>query len=81
MRRTAPYVVTWMLLVGLVMLAAGGINLIRIGLLNQLSGEPGQWWRMALGGAMTLAGTAYLGGFIHYRDKKRGRVKRPDWKS
>lgn len=79
MRRTA-FVVTWMLLAGLVVLAAGGLNLIRIGLLNQMAGVPGQWWRFALGGTMALAATSYLGGFIHYRDKKRGRAKRSGWK-
>jgi len=70
----------WLILIALFVLAAGGINLIRIGSLNAMAGIAGQWWRFALGTVMTLFGTAYLGGFIYYRDKKRGRVRKPNWR-
>lgn len=75
------YLLPWLILIGVFVLAGGGINLIRIGTLDAVAGLPGQWWRFALGSAMTLLGTAYLGGFIYYRDKKRGRVRKPDWHS
>ena len=71
--------VPWAILVGVFIVAAGGINLIRAGIANAVTGAPDQWWMFALGGAMTAAGTAYLGGFVYYRDRKRGRIKRPDW--
>lgn len=66
----------WLILIAIFLMAGGGINLIRIGTLNAFAGLPDQWWRIALGAVMTTLGTAYLGGFIYYRDKKRGRVRK-----
>lgn len=70
----------WLILIGIFLCAGEGINLLRIGTLDAAAGEPGQWWRFTAGLLMTVLGTAYLGGFIYYRDKKRGRVKTRNWR-
>ena len=62
----------WLVLLVILLIAGGGVSLIRFGLFH------GKWWAIALGALLTMLGTAYLGGFIYYRDKKRGRIKRPD---
>ncbi len=69
--------VAWLVLTIIFIIAGGGINLIRIGAINQMAGVPDQWWRFVLGTVMTVLGTTYLGGFIYYRDQKRGRLKHP----
>lgn len=62
----------WLVLIVILFVAGGGVSLIRYGLIQA------EWWAIPLGALLTILGTAYLGGFIYYRDKKRGRIKRPD---
>jgi hypothetical protein len=69
---------SWLVLIIVFFIAGGGFSLIRVGVINQMAGMPDQWWRFVLGALLAIIGTAYLGGFIYYRDKKHGRIKRPD---
>ncbi len=71
--------ISWAILIAVFLLAGEGINLLRIGLFNVMAGVPSQLWRFVLGILLAGFGTAFLGGFIYYRAKKRGQVKRPDW--
>lgn len=74
------YLVGWGLLI-LVFLGAGeGLNLFRIYSIDWLATG------RALNGIFALLGlvlaffcTVFLGGFVYYRDKKRGKLKREGW--
>ena len=65
-------IASWLVLFIILLIAGGGISLIRYGIFA------GAWWAIVLGIVIAVLATAYLGGFIYYRDKKNGRVKRPD---
>lgn len=65
--------VSWLVLIFIFMIAGGGINLVRLGIQYE------HLWEVVLGIIIAALAITYLGGFIYYRDKKRGRVKRPDW--
>lgn len=71
--------ISWAILITVFFIAGEGINLLRIGLFNVLAGVPSQLWRFVLGILLAGCGTAFLGGFIYYRAKKRGQLKRPGW--
>ncbi|MCX7569166.1 DUF2627 family protein [Tumebacillus sp. DT12] len=75
-------VFVWALLLGVFLLSGYGLNLIRIALVDKLA-DPGTviWWRVLIGGVLMTGGIAFLGGLVFYRDKKRNKIKRPDWKS
>lgn len=77
----ARWLLPWMILIAMVLVAGYGVNLIRVGLFAALNGSPHAAWILIAGVLLMLVGTTFLGGFIYYRDKKRGRLKRPDWKS
>ncbi len=65
-------IASWLVLFIILLIAGGGISLIRYGIFA------GAWWAIGLGIVIAVLATSYLGGFIYYRDKKNGRVKRPD---
>lgn len=74
------YLVGWALLIGVFICAGEGLNLFRIYIVNWLAEGK------AIDGLIALAGlllafvcTAFLGGFVYYRDKKRGKLKREGW--
>ncbi|MCL6548513.1 MAG: DUF2627 domain-containing protein [Alicyclobacillus sp.] len=77
MRRIAA----WSILVAVFLLAGEGLNLFRLYIVRWIAFGR---WQDAL---MTLVGlgiagiaTAFLGGFVYYRDKKRGKLKREGWR-
>jgi ABC-type Fe3+-siderophore transport system permease subunit len=71
----------WSVLIAVFLAAGEGLNLFRIYLF--------EWFRTGrlTDALMTLLGlviaflcTAFLGGFVYYRDQKRGKIKREGWR-
>ncbi|GIM48317.1 hypothetical protein DNHGIG_38660 [Collibacillus ludicampi] len=73
-------IMSWSILTAIFLIAGYGLNLLRDALMDKLS-DPQTviWWRVLLGFLLMSSGISYLGGFIYYRDKKRGNVKKPAW--
>jgi hypothetical protein len=73
-------IMSWTILTVIFLIAGYGLNLLREALMDKLS-DPQTiiWWRVLLGFLLMSGGISYLGGFIYYRDKKRGKVKKPGW--
>jgi hypothetical protein len=70
----------WTILIGVFLIAGEGLNLFRIHIELWLA------YGHAVDGLLAIAGlllafiaTAWLGGFVYYRDKKRGKLKREGW--
>ena len=73
--------IAWAILIGVFILAGGGFNLFRIHLEQWLAyGRAGDAVLSILGLILGFVGTAFLGGFIYFRDKKRGKLKREGWR-
>ncbi|WP_018132822.1 DUF2627 family protein [Effusibacillus pohliae] len=73
--------VSWLILIGIFLLSGYGLNLIRVAVMDSISNPAAVvWWRILLGSILMLGGLFFLGGFIYYRDKKRGLVRKPAWK-
>lgn len=70
----------WSILLAMFLLAGEGLNLFRTHIERWLA--YGQWVDAAislLGLVIAFIGTAFLAGFVYYRDKKRGKLKREGW--
>ncbi|MBX5437347.1 MAG: DUF2627 family protein [Alicyclobacillaceae bacterium] len=77
MRRMAA----WSVLVGVFLLAGEGLNLFRLYIVRWIAFGRWQDGLMTLAGlAVAFLATAFLGGFVYYRDKKRGKLKREGWR-
>lgn len=73
--------VSWLILIFVFLLAGYGLNLIRAAVMEKIA-DPATavWWRLLAGSILMFGGLFFLGGFIYYRDKKRGMVRKPAWK-
>ncbi len=68
---------SWLILAGIFLFACEGLNLIRTNLEYWIAyGRLANMLICILGLCMTLIGTAFLGGFVYFRDKKRNRLKK-----
>lgn len=73
-------VISWTILVAMFLLAGDGLNMIRIAIVDKLADPTSSiGMRLFLGLLMLIVGVFFLGGFIYYRLKKRGKIKKPDW--
>lgn len=74
--------VVWVILVGIFLLSAFGLNIIRVAIVDKLA-HPDLviWWRVLIGFVLMTGGLGFLGGFVFYRDKKQGKVRPPAWKT
>lgn len=70
----------WTILIAVFLIGGEGLNLFRVHVEDWLA------YGHALDAVLALAGlglafiaTAWLGGFVYYRDKKRGKLKREGW--
>lgn len=73
--------VAWAVLLAAFLMAGEGLNLLRIHLEAWLAyGHSVDALWMALGLVMFLVFTAFLGGFVIYRDTKRGKIRREGWR-
>jgi ABC-type Fe3+-siderophore transport system permease subunit len=71
----------WGVLLAVFLAAGEGINLFRIYIFEWFrTGRAQDALMTLLGLAIASACTAFLGGFVYYRDKKRGKVKREGWR-
>ena len=77
----ARQVIAWTLLVCIFLLAGYGLNIIRVAIVDKMA-DPSTviWWRVLGGTVLMTGGLTFLGGFVYYRDTKRGKVKPPAWK-
>ncbi|BCJ85856.1 DUF2627 family protein [Effusibacillus dendaii] len=73
--------ISWLILIGIFLLAGYGLNLIRVAVMDKIA-DPSAiiWWRVLIGSFLMVGGLSFLGGFLFYRDKKQGRVRKPVWK-
>lgn len=73
--------IVWCILLGVFLLSGYGLNLIRIAVMDKLA-DPSViiWWRVLIGMVLMCGGIAFLGGFVYYRDKKRGKTRPPAWR-
>ncbi|GAX91897.1 DUF2627 family protein [Effusibacillus lacus] len=73
--------VSWIILISIFLLAGYGLNMIRVAVMDNIA-DPSViiWWRVLIGSILMVGGLFFLGGFIYYRDKKRGIVRKPAWK-
>lgn len=70
----------WSLLILVFLIAGEGFNLFRVHIVGWLAyGRPGDAILTVVGLLIAFLATAFLGGFIYYRDKKRGKLKREGW--
>ncbi|MDQ0188410.1 DUF2627 family protein [Alicyclobacillus cycloheptanicus] len=75
------YLVGWSLLIVIFLGAGEGLNLFRIHIVDWLAdGHPVDGILALAGLLLAFACTAFLGGFVYYRDKKRGKLKREGWR-
>lgn len=71
----------WCVLIAVFLFAGEGLNLFRIHIVDWLAyGRAGDGLVSIAGLVMALLGTAFLGGYVYYRDKKRGKLKREGWR-
>jgi len=74
--------IVWVILVGVFLLSGYGLNLIRIAIVDKMAHpEIVIWWKVLIGSILMVGGIGFLGGFVYYRDKKRGKVRPPAWRS
>jgi hypothetical protein len=73
-------ILSWSILIAIFLTAGYGLNLLREAMMDKL-GNPHAviGWRVLIGFLLLGGGVSYLAGFIYYRDKKQGKVKKPDW--
>ena len=73
--------VAWAILIAVFLLAGEGLNLFRVHIEDWLAyGHVFDIFYSLLGLILAFVGTAFLGGFIYFRDKKRGKLKREGWR-
>ncbi|MCL6445973.1 MAG: DUF2627 domain-containing protein [Alicyclobacillus sp.] len=71
----------WGILTAVFLLAGEGLNLFRVHIIAWLA--YGRWQDAAwtgFGFVLAFLGTAFLGGFVYHRDRKRGKLKREGWR-
>ncbi|MFD2168913.1 DUF2627 family protein [Tumebacillus lipolyticus] len=74
--------IVWGILLGVFIVSGYGLNLIRIAIVDKMAHPDAViWWKMLIGAVLMTGGITFLGGFVFYRDKKRGKVKPPAWKT
>jgi hypothetical protein len=74
--------IVWTILIGVFLLSGYGLNLIRVAIVDKMADPDAViWWRVLLGAILMAGGISFLGGFIYHRDKKRGKIKPPAWKT
>jgi hypothetical protein len=73
--------VAWSILIIVFLIAGEGLNLVRTHLEGWLAfGRPMDAALSVIGLVIAFLATGFLGGFIYYRDKKRGKLKREGWR-
>lgn len=74
-------ILSWGILLAIFLISGYGLNMLRVAFMDQLS-DPNIiiGWRVLIGFLLFGGSVSYLGGFIYYRDKKRGKVKKTIWK-
>jgi len=73
-------IAAWSLLIAVFLLAGEGLNLFRVHIEKWLAyGHVVDILLCLFGLVLTFLGTAFLGGFVYFRDKKRGKLKREGW--
>jgi len=71
----------WAILVGVFLIAGEGFNLFRVYIEKWLAyGRVSDAFVSLAGLVLGFLATAFLGGFIYFRDKKRGKLKREGWR-
>jgi hypothetical protein len=71
----------WCFLLLVFLVAGEGLNLFRIHIVDWIAYGRLVDAVLTLGGLLlAFIGTAFLGGFVYYRDKKRGKLKREGWR-
>ncbi|MGZ4107917.1 MAG: DUF2627 family protein [Tumebacillaceae bacterium] len=74
--------IVWAILLGIFVVSGYGLNLIRVAVVDKLA-DPSVviWYKVLIGSILMVGGLSFLGGFVYYRDKKRGKVRPPAWKN
>ena len=71
----------WLVLIIVFLIAGAGFNLFRIDIEKWLAfGRLSDALMSVVGLILGLLATAFLGGFIYFRDKKRGKLTREGWR-
>jgi len=71
----------WCVLIGVFLCAGEGLNLFRVHIVDWLAyGRATDGLVSLVGLLIGFLGTAFLGGYVYYRDKKRGKLKREGWR-
>lgn len=71
----------WTVLILVFLVAGEGLNLFRVHVVAFLAdGRTVDGIISVLGLLIAFLGTAFLGGYVYYRDKKRGKLKREGWR-
>ncbi|MCL6597962.1 DUF2627 family protein [Alicyclobacillus macrosporangiidus] len=75
------HLMAWSVLIAVFLFAGWGLNLFREAMERWLAfGHAADLIWMVAGLAAAFAGTAFLGGFVYYRDKKRNKLTREGWR-
>ncbi len=70
----------WAILVAVFLIAGEGLNIFRVEVECWLAyGHSIDGLSAIAGLCLAFLATAWLGGFVYYRDKKRGKLKREGW--
>lgn len=73
--------VAWVVLLGVFLIAGEGLNLFRIHVVDWLAyGRAADGVISIVGLILAFLGTAFLGGYVYYRDGKRGKLQREGWR-
>jgi Protein of unknown function (DUF2627) len=71
----------WTVLLVVFLIAGEGLNLFRVHIVAWLAyGHPIDGVITLIGLILALLATSFLGGYVYYRDKKRGKLKREGWR-
>lgn len=74
-------ILAWCVLLIVFLVAGEGLNLFRIHIISWVAyGRAIDAILTIVGLVIAFLGTAFLGGFVYYRDKKRGKLKREGWR-
>lgn len=73
--------VAWSVLLCVFLIAGEGLNLFRIHIEKWLAyGHVSDAVWTLVGIVIAFCATAFLGGYVYYRDKKKGKLKREGWR-